>query len=77
VGRSHPNVVAIPGNRAPLPESDVAAADLQLSGDEIAELTAADGSIPFADPQRRSGGQRASGAEPARRPRLLDVGDSR
>ena len=39
---SHPNVVAIPGasSLAQL-ESNVAAADLQLSGDEISELTAA------------------------------------
>ena len=39
---SHPNVVAIPGasSLAQL-ESNVAAADLQLSGDEITELTAA------------------------------------
>ncbi|MDQ1454866.1 MAG: hypothetical protein QOH28_486 [Actinomycetota bacterium] len=39
---SHPNVVAIPGaSSLSQLESNVAAADLQLSGDEIAELTAA------------------------------------
>jgi aryl-alcohol dehydrogenase-like predicted oxidoreductase len=39
---SHPNVVAFPGaSSLSQLESNVAAADLQLSGDEIAELTAA------------------------------------
>ena len=39
---SHPNVVAIPGaSRVAQLESNVAAADLELRDDEIAELTAA------------------------------------
>ena len=39
---SHPNVVAIPGASSVAQlEANVAAADLELSADEIAELTAA------------------------------------
>jgi aryl-alcohol dehydrogenase-like predicted oxidoreductase len=49
---SHPNVVAIPGASSLTQlESNVAAADLQLSSDEIAELTAAsDAFHPFRGP---------------------------
>ena len=43
---SHPNVVAIPGaSRVEQLEANVAAADLELSADELAELTAASDSF--------------------------------
>ena len=61
---SHPNVVAIPGASSVAQlEANVAAADLELSADELAQLTAASDAVP-ADQRRVGDGEGRGTARP-------------